>query len=593
MPHEPAAESPLDFTLLSAAVESASRQCRELLGEYLATTPVAAPVRDPLGIATSFQHFLLQLAQNPLPLWQAQWRAWEEGMAAWQRALEKAAGHGEATKPSTDRRFKDAEWETNPLYNFIRETWSIFATSLTQLATDTSGLDEKDAQKIAFYTRQYVDAISPSNFALTNPEVMRATIESGGKNLVEGLKHFLEDFDPATGTLRTKMVDDSNFELGRNVAVTPGSVVFQNDLMQLLQFAPSTTKARRRPLLMIPPWINKYYVLDLQPKNSFIKWAVDQGHTVFVISWVNPDERLREKDFEDYLLEGPVAALDAIEQATGERAVNVIGYCLGGTLLGATLAWLKARRDSRVKSATFFTAMLDFTEPGDLGVFIDEQQISNLEQDMATRGYLDGKEMATTFNLLRANDLIWSFVINNYLLGKEPAPFDLLYWNSDSTRMPARMHSTYLRKMYMQNLLREPGGLTLAGTPIDLHTIDIPVCFVSAVEDHIAPWKSTFMGAQLPSGPVTFLLGKAGHIAGIVNPPGPRAYGHYSGPDPRGLDADTWLAQASARDGSWWLTWDEWVSEFSGGEVVARKPGEGALPRLEAAPGSYVRNRLK
>ena len=434
MAHEPDAENPLDFTLLSAAVENAARQCQEMLGQYFGATATAAPVRDPLGVASSFQHFMLQLAQNPLPLWQAQWRAWEEGVAAWQRALEKAAGHGDAAQPNADRRFKDAEWETNPLYSFIRETWSIYATSLTQLATDTSGLDEKDAQKIAFYTRQYVDAISPSNFALTNPEVMRATVESGGQNLVEGLKHFLEDFDPATGTLRTKMVDDTNFELGRNVAVTPGSVVFQNDLMQLLQYEPTTNSVAKRPLLIIPPWINKFYILDLREKNSFIKWAVSQGQTVFVISWVNPGEELAAKTFDDYMVEGPLAALDAMEKATGERDANVIGYCLGGTLLASTLAWMAARKDDRVKSATFFTTMVDFEEAGELSVFIDEEQLASLEEKMSEKGYLEGRDMAMTFNMLRANDLIWSFVVNNYLMGKDPFPFDLLYWNSEIGR---------------------------------------------------------------------------------------------------------------------------------------------------------------
>ena len=342
----------------------------------------------------------------------------------------------------------------------------------------------------------------------------------------------------------------------------------------------------------MPPWINKYYILDLQPRNSLIKWAVDQGLTVFVISWVNPDERLAEKDFDDYVREGPLAALDAIEAATGERSINAIGYCLGGTLLAATLALMQARGDDRIHAATFFTAMLDFAAPGDLGVFIDEDQIKTLEQTMHERGYLDGAEMATTFNMLRANDLIWSFVVNNYLLGKQPVAFDLLYWNSDSTRMPARMHSTYLRKMYLENAFCKPGGISVDGTPIDLRQVSIPTCFISAVEDHIAPWKSTFAGATLFSGPVDFILSKAGHIAGIVNPPGPRQYGHYTGPTPRGLTADEWLAQATNYDESWWPKWASWIGALSGEQVPARIPGSGQLQVIEDAPGSYVSQRL-
>ena len=451
----------------------------------------------------------------------------------------------------------------------------------------------RPAHKVAFYTRQFVDAMAPTNFALTNPEVLRATLESGGANLVEGLRNFLADIDPVTGQLRTSMVDKSGFRLGDNIAASPGAVIFQNELMQLLQYAPSTAQVHRRPLLIIPPWINKFYVLDLQPANSFIRWAVGRGHTVFVISWINPDASLRDKDFDDYMMQGPLAALDAIAKATGEPDINAIGYCIGGTLLGATLAYMRAKGDTRIHAATFFTAMLDFSEPGDLGVFIDEQQLSSLEQTMAKRGYLDGKEMASTFNLLRANDLIWSFVVNNYLLGKSPAPFDLLYWNADSTRMPACMHSTYLRTMYQDNLLCQPGGMSIADTPLDLRAIALPTCFVSTLEDHIAPWKSTYQGARLLGGDVKFILGKAGHVAGIINPPGPRAYGHLEGPAPRTLTAEDWLAAAKAVPGSWWTTWDTWISAFAGDDVAARQPGDGALPVLEPAPGSYVKLRLE
>jgi polyhydroxyalkanoate synthase len=456
---------------------------------------------------------------------------------------------------------------------------------------NVEGLDDKTARKVDFYTRQFVDAIAPSNFLLTNPEALRATIESGGENLVKGLQNLLTDLERGKGRLSIKMTDLAAFRIGQNIAVTPGKVVFQNDLMQLIQYEPTTATVKRRPLLIIPPWINKFYILDLRPKNSFIKWAVDQGHTVFVISWVNPDEKLAQKSFGDYMLEGPLAALDAIEQATGEREANVIGYCLGGTLLAATLAYMTAKRDSRIKSATYFVTMTDFAEAGELSVFIDEEQLASLEDRMRTHGFLEGRDMATTFNMLRANDLIWSFVVSNYLLGKDPFPFDLLYWNSDSTRMPAAMHSFYLRNMYQENLLVVPGGISLEGVPIDLRTIKVPSFLLSTREDHIAPWRSTYAATQIYGGPVKFTLSASGHIAGVVNPPGSK-YGHWEN---RKCPAtpEKWLETATQVNESWWPSWEQWISEFAGGEVKARKPGDGKLKPIEDAPGSYVMVRAE
>jgi polyhydroxyalkanoate synthase len=382
------------------------------------------------------------------------------------------------------------------------------------------------------------------------------------------------------------MTDERAFRLGENVAATPGKVVFQNDLMQLIQYAPTTAEVRRRPLLIIPPWINKFYILDLKPQNSFIKWAVDQGHTLFVISWVNPDERLAHKSFDDYMLEGPLAALDAIERATGEREANVIGYCIGGTLLACTLAWMAKRGDTRVVSATFFTALTDFVEAGELKVFIDDAQIELLEAHVAKRGYLEGRHMATVFNLLRANDLIWSFVVNNYLLGREPLPFDLLYWNADSTRMPAAMHSFYLRNMYLENRLAQPGGITLAGEALDLRDIDIPIYQLSTESDHIAPWKSTYALSQLVRGPYRFVLSGSGHIAGVINPPAANKY-YYLTSAANPPTSDEWLAGAARHAGSWWTDWAAWVAEQGGGAVPAREP----TAAIEEAPGSYVRVR--
>jgi polyhydroxyalkanoate synthase len=386
------------------------------------------------------------------------------------------------------------------------------------------------------------------------------------------------------------MTDENAFQLGGNIAVTPGMVVFQNDLIQLIQYTPTTAEVHSRPLLIVPPWINKYYILDLREHNSFVKWAVDQGLTVFVISWVNPDRRLADKRFDDYLTEGTLAAIDAIEAATGEREVNAIGYCLGGTLLAVTLAYLAAKKSGRVASGTFFASMIDFGEPGELEVFIDEKQVEALEARMRERGYLDGAEMAATFNMLRSNDLIWSFVVNNYLMGRDPFPFDLLYWNSDSTRMPAAMHSYYLRNMYLQNLLRKPGGVALEGVPIDLSRVKLPLYFVSTVEDHIAPWRATYAGAKLFSGPVRFVLGGSGHIAGIVNPPAANKYCYWT--NNRLADKpERWLEGAQQHPGSWWTDWAHWIAAHGGGKVPARVPGEGGLKPIEAAPGSYVRVR--
>jgi polyhydroxyalkanoate synthase len=452
---------------------------------------------------------------------------------------------------------------------------------------DVDGLDAKTAQKVDFYTRQFVDAMAPSNFVMTNPEVLRLTAESRGENLVRGLENLLSDLERGDGRLQISMTDRSAFKVGENLAVTPGKVVFENALMQLIQYAPATETVARRPLLIVPPWINKYYILDLKPANSFVKWAVEQGHTVFMVSWVNPDATLAAKSFEDYMLEGPLAALDAIERATGEREVNIIGYCLGGTLTACLLSWMQAKGDDRIKSATFFTTLTDFAEPGELSVFIDEEQLAALESKMNEKGYLEGSAMATTFNMLRANDLIWSFVVNNYLKGQDPFPFDLLYWNSDSTRMPAAMHSYYLRNMYQKNLLREPGGLTMAGVPIDLGTIKTPSFFVSTREDHIAPWKATYAATQLFGGPVRFCLAGSGHIAGVVNPPTAVKYNHWtSTKTPKTPDA--WLESATAVEGSWWPEWQKWVARHAGGKVPARVPGAGGLPAIEDAPGRYV-----
>jgi poly[(R)-3-hydroxyalkanoate] polymerase subunit PhaC len=563
----------------------------KLVREFLAQQQTGSlGMADPLNIGGAFLEMTQRLMSDPGRLVQAQLSLWQDYLRLWQSTAERFLG-GE-TKPVAepqpgDRRFKDAAWEENTLFDYIKQSYLLTARWMQSTVRQVEGLDEKTARKVDFYTRQFVDAMAPSNFVLTNPEVLRATIDTQGENLVNGLKHVLADLERGKGRLMIKMTDFDAFKVGGNIAVTPGKVVFQNDLMQLIQYEPTTETVHRRPLLIIPPWINKYYILDLRPDNSFIKWAVAQGHTVFVISWVNPDEKLAQKKFEDYMLEGPLGALDAIEQATGEREVNVIGYCLGGTLLAATLAYMAVKKDDRFASATYFVTMTDFAEAGELSVFIDEEQLTALEDRMREHGFLEGSDMATTFNMLRANDLIWSFVVNNYLLGKEPFPFDLLYWNSDSTRMPAAMHAYYLRNMYQENKLVVPGALTLAGVPIDLHKVAVPAFFLSTKEDHIAPWKSTYAATQIFRGPMKFVLAASGHIAGVVNPPGRAKYGHWEN-DALPKNPEDWLSGATMIQESWWPTWGKWVEHYSGGEVAARRPGDGKLKPIEDAPGSYV-----
>ena len=571
-----------------------AERSQRIVADWLKRLPKEEHDADPLNIGAAFIEMTARLMTNPARLMQAQFGLWQDYMSLWQNTARRMMGMDAEPvidSNSSDRRFKDAAWKDNEIFDFIKQSYLLSARYIHDVVTHVDGLDDKTAQKVDFYARQFVDAMSPSNFVLTNPEVLRKTAETGGENLLKGLNNLLTDLERGKGKLRIKMTDLDAFKLGENIGVTPGKVIYQNDLMQLIQYTPATAKVLKRPLLIGPPWINKFYILDLRPRNSLVKWAVSQGHTVFVISWVNPDETLAEKGFDDYMKEGYFAALDAIERATGERDVNVIGYCLGGTLLAATLAVMAARGDDRIKTATFFVTMLDFQEAGELGVFIDEEQLSSLEEKMNRLGYLEGSEMATTFNMLRANDLIWSFVVNNYLLGNDPFPFDLLYWNADSTRMPAKMHSFYLRKMYQENLLCRPGCITLDGTPVDLGKVMTPSYFLSTREDHIAPWKSTYRGTQLLGGQKRFVLAASGHIAGVVNSPDGGKYNHWINenlpPDP-----EEWFKGATELAGSWWPDWHRWICAHDKAQVAAREPGGGKLNAIEDAPGSYVKVRL-
>ncbi|MDX6749310.1 class I poly(R)-hydroxyalkanoic acid synthase [Geminicoccaceae bacterium 1502E] len=577
-------------------MQEIAARSRGLVEDFLARQQEADGKGAPASqnqVGAAFLELTARLMSNPVELMQAQYALWQDYLKLWQTTSQRMMGQEPEpviVPERGDRRFKDPAWNENPLFDYIKQSYLLASRFITQTVAEEDGLDPKTKQKVEFYTRQFVDALAPTNFVATNPEVLKLTLETRGENLLRGLKNMLEDLERGKGRLAIKMTDLDAFEVGKNIATTPGKVVFQTELMQLIQYEPTTEQVHKRPLLIVPPWINKFYILDLQAKNSFIKFCTDQGFTTFVVSWVNPDERLSHKSFEDYMLEGPLAALDAIQKATGEKDVTAIGYCLGGTLMASTLAWMSSKRDNRIKATTFFTTMVDFTDPGELGVFIDEEQLQALEETMARRGYLDGAEMATTFNMLRANDLVWSFVVNNYLMGKEPFPFDLLYWNSDSTRMPAAMHSFYLRRFYHENKLVEPGAVCLADVPIDLGKVKGPVYWVSTREDHIAPWKSTYAATQIYKGEKKFVLAGSGHIAGVVNPPASGKYGYWTNEE-LPADPDQWLVGASQHQGSWWTDWAAWNAAKSGPMVPARKPGDGGLEVIEDAPGSYAKVR--
>jgi polyhydroxyalkanoate synthase len=589
---------PPDAAEFAANMATVAAQCQRIAQAFMARQwqDFADKPFDPMHMSEALGQFYARMAEDPAHWWSRQMELWQGYVALWQNSAARAMG--EETAPliqpdAKDRRFKDEAWQQSVVFDFMKQAYLLTARWLQQSVRGVPGMDAHTLQKLDFATRQFVDALSPSNFLLTNPEVLKATLDTQGENLVKGLSQLLADLEKSNDALRISMTDMAAFEVGKNLATTPGKVVYENDLMQLIQYEPATKEVYKTPLLIIPAWINKYYILDLQPDNSLVKYLVESGYTVFVISWVNPDERHAHKTFDDYMSEGPLAALDAIAEATGEEQVSIGAYCLGGTLTSITLAWLKAKGQAhRVNSVTYLTTMVDFADAGELSVFIDEGQLRDMEAKMAQRGYLDGSEMALTFNMLRANDLIWSFVVNNYLLGREPFPFDLLYWNADSTRMPAAMHSFYLRSMYQKNLLVRPGGITIAGVPIDLSTIDTPTYMLSTREDHIAPWKSTYAATHIYRGPIRFVLAASGHIAGVVNPPGRKKYSHWVSESEAGAfpkSPESWLAKSREEAGSWWPDWLAWHAAYRGSKVPARQPGGGKLAPIEPAPGRYAR----
>lgn len=575
--------------------EMAARQQPE--PKHPPVAPLHAPGNpDPLNVGGAFMEIAQHLMADPARLAEAQMKLWQDYAKLWANSTDRFLGR-EVTplvEPDKgDKRFKDAGWQDGAVFDFLKQSYLLTSRWVQSTMSQAEGVDPKVARKAEFYAKQFLDALSPSNFLLTNPEVMRATIESNGENLVKGWENLLEDIERGKGKLAVKMVDSKAFTVGETIATAPGQVIYQNDLMQLLQFEPTTKQVYKRPLFIVPPWINKYYILDLKPQNSFIRWMVDKGYTVFVVSWNMPDETTTEKTFESYMREGILEGLDAVKKATGEDEVTAIGYCIGGTLMACTLAWMAQKKIDRIKAVTFFAAQVDFTEAGELSVFTDEETLTYLENLMAEKGYLDGGEMATTFNMLRSNDLIWSFVVNNYLLGKEPFPFDLLYWNSDCTRMPAKMHGFYLRNMYQKNLLSQPGQLELAGEKLDLRQIKIPVYLQASKDDHIAPYKSVYKATQLYGGPVRFMMAGSGHIAGVINHPDAKKYQHWLNETKTNpTNVEDWIKGAKEYPGSWWNDWDAWLAPKSGEKVPARKPGDGKLKIIEPAPGSYVKKRI-
>ena len=544
-------------------------------------------------VVKTIGHVIEYWMADPQRAFELQSRLGKSYLDLWLSTAKRLAGEEStavAAPDPKDKRFNDPEWSSNQFFAFLKQAYLLTAGWANTLVTDADGLDAHTRHKAEFYVKQIANALSPSNFVLTNPELLRVTLESNAENLVQGMHNLAADIEAGGGTLKIRQSDDSKFQVGKNLALSPGKVVFQNDLIQLIQYAPTTEKTLKIPLLIVPPWINKFYVLDLMPDKSFIKWCVDQGLTVFCISWVNPDAKLASKGFDDYMREGPMAAMEAIEQATGERQVHALGYCVGGTLLSVTLGYMAASGDtSRVKSATLLTTQVDFTHAGDLKVFAaDEEQIAMVERQMAQDGYLSGSKMASAFNLLRSNDLIWPYVIGNYLKGKAPFPFDMLFWNSDATRMPAANHSFYLRGCYLENRLAR-GTMTIANKLIDLKKVKLPIYNLAAREDHIAPAKSAYLGSSFFGGPVRFVLAGSGHMAGVVNPPEKKKYQHWIGSAPQGDDLDSWLAKATEHPGSWWPDWVKWLRGHDETEVEARQPGTGKLKPIEDAPGSYVK----
>ena len=580
----------------SKLIQELTLKSQEVVRCYLEQSPssVDSFIISQINAAImAYQQLVTMLALNPSKTVEIQLYYWQDLTMLYQRSMLTWCSSVADTETIgvDDKRFRNPLWQQHPLYIFFKQFYLLNVKHLLSLTNEVDGFDTGSAKKIHFYTSQFLNALSPTNFFITNPDVLQDFANTGGKSLLQGMDNLFHDLKRGKGRLNITMTDPSPFEIGKNIAVTPGKVIYQNAIMQLIQYSATTSKVYKNPLLLIPPMINKFYILDLSERNSFAKWLVTQGYTVYMISWASATAELREKDFQDYMLEGPLAAMNVIEKIVGKNKINMLGFCIGGTLLACLLAYLADKNDQRVGSATYLTTMLDFAEPGDLGMFIDEYQVAGLEKQLNTEGYLNGNILALIFNMLRPNDLIWNYYIRNYLQGKKPIPIDLLYWNSDPTNLAAKMAQTYLREMYLKNRLKDSGGMVFDNVPIVLNKIKTPVYFLSNQNDHIAPWKSTYAGVALHSGPVSFVLGGAGHIAGVVNPPSNNKYSYFTN-ESLPENPETWLQTAEQQPGSWWPHWESWLRKYSGTQVAARVPGSGSTRVIEDAPGSYVRVQL-
>lgn len=566
----------------------------DVMRRSLEGDPSMTPQADPLHAAPELVQTWENILSDPELLLKSQSDLYSGYLDLWSGATKKLMS-GETSNPAIepekgDKRWRSAAWSEHPMFDAMKQSYLLNQRFLMNLISGARGLDEATRRKVEFVTRQMTDALSPTNFALTNPDVLQATFETKGENLTKGLMNLMADLERGDGRLALSQTDMEGFEVGKDLAATPGEVVYRNEVMELIQYAPATPDVRKRPLLIAPPWINKFYILDMRPHSSMIRWLVDQGVTVFLISWVNPDASLKDASFEDYIRKGLFSALEAVEEATGERQVDTVGYCIGGTMLGSALALMAKEEDDRIASATFFAAQHDFKLAGELLVFIDDEWFREISRLMdAQGGVLDGRTMADTFNMLRSNDLVWSFVINNYLLGKQPQAFDLLYWNADQTRMPKRLHLYYLETFYKNNALAE-GKLELGGHRLNLKDVKIPIFMQASKDDHIAPADSVYRSARLFGGPVQYMMAGSGHIAGVVNHPGANKYQHWTNealPETR----EAWLEGASEHPGSWWEHWKDWLYSMNAETVPAREPGGGKLKPICPAPGEYVKVR--
>lgn len=569
---------------------------QKLIADSMASQNQDSDKKFDATLLTDFFEIACSIASDPAKLMEAQNDFFTDCLELATKVSKKMLG--DRTSPpadispvEADKRFTGGEWEKIPYFQFLRDSYLMISKNINHTVANVNGVDHKKKQRVEFLTHQILDALSPSNYLMTNPELLKLTFESGGENIIAGFENFIEDINCIDGSLDIKMTDTSAFIIGENIASTPGSVVFQNDLIQLIQYAPTTPTVYSTPLVISPPFINKYYILDINENNSFVKWLVDQGYTVFVISWVNPDQSHKEKTYTDYMMQGHIEAFDVIEKITKQPKLSAIGYCTGGTLLASTAAYLAAKGEDRFASLTYMATLIDFSDPGDLGHFVDNAQVESVIADIENAGYLDGRHLAKTFNMLRSNDLVWSYAINNYLKGKRPLPFNILYWNSDSTNLPARMYGFYLQNMYVENRLINPGGIIINDVPLDLRNITAPAYYLGTEDDHIVLWQAVYKGALMHKGDNRFVLGSSGHVSGVVNPPGKHKYG-FRVSETHPEEPEAWLTSSKWTQGSWWVDWYKWHEPYAGKIITHRIPGKGKYKEIEPAPGSYVKKTI-